>query len=156
MTTTSITAKAEHYTRKQLQWNLCGNNDPPPPALGKTTPCLERPFSHKWKFLSTIGINTNQYKLNLDGKTVLRDHFFLTSRVVVPDRFHRTSTTCLQRPLWSPPHQSIFNLIFLYKGHHFSLAGVAAVYRFDCIQGVFSMLVRFHFPSCCHVGKTCD
>ncbi len=48
--------------------------------------CLERPFSNWWKFLSTIGFHTN--RTCLERLAVWKDHYFLTSRVVLPDRFH--------------------------------------------------------------------
>ncbi len=49
-------------------------------------PCLERPYSNFWRFLSTIGFHENW--TSLEWPPVWKDHFFLTSRVGVPDKFH--------------------------------------------------------------------
>ena len=49
---------------------------------------LERPFCKFWKFLSTIGFHADWTFLK--RPPVWKDHFFLTFREVVPDRFHCT------------------------------------------------------------------
>ena len=49
-------------------------------------PCLERPFPNFWKNLSTTGFHSNW--TCLEWPPVWKDHFFMTTMVVVPDRFH--------------------------------------------------------------------
>ena len=62
-------------------------------------PCLERPFPSLWKCLSTIGLHANW--TSLERPPVCQDHFFLTFRVVVPDRFHCSSLIKALSVAWS-------------------------------------------------------
>ena len=54
-------------------------------TLLERPPSLERPFSNLWKILSSIGFHAN--RTCLERPPVWKDYFFLTSRVIVPDRF---------------------------------------------------------------------
>ena len=65
------------YSQICLEW---------PPS--EWPPSLERPFSNLWKVLYTIGFHANW--TSLERPPVCKDHFYLISSVVVPDRFHCT------------------------------------------------------------------
>ena len=58
-------------------------------------PFLKRPVSKLWTFLSTIGFHAQ--RTCLERPPLWKDHFILTSRVVVSDRFYCTSKSVNMR-----------------------------------------------------------
>ncbi len=101
--------------------------------------CLKRPSSNLWRFISTIEFLA---KLAcLERPSIWKDHFFLISRVVIPDKFH-CITWCLSTSLYISANDT-WNL-----HHHVCGDAMMLVYRCTDVTWCLPMSWRTYWCQC--------